>query len=84
MDRLISELRAAWPATSWDEALIRPYVDAADPQLLDALTSLGPRSATPSAALRTRLLAEIASPRRRFAPLFDALTELFDLGDEAL
>jgi len=56
----------------------------ADPQLLDALTSLGPRSTIPSAGLRARLLAEIVTPRRRFAPLFDALTELFDLGDEAL
>ena len=55
-----------------------------DPQLLEALSDLRPENATPSAELRRRLLAEIATPRRRFAPLFDALSELFDLGDEAL
>lgn len=39
---------------------------------------------SPSAALRARLLAEIATPRRRFEPLFGALHALFDLDDAAL
>jgi quercetin dioxygenase-like cupin family protein len=56
----------------------------ADPRLLDALAELGPLGAAPGAGLRARLLAEIATPRRRFAPLFDALSDLFDLSDEAL
>jgi len=30
----IAELRAAWPATAWDEAMVRPLVDAADPAAL--------------------------------------------------
>jgi quercetin dioxygenase-like cupin family protein len=63
----------------------REAVDGgADPRLLDVLAELGPLGATPSAGLRARLLAEIATPRRRFAPLYDALSDLFDLGDEAL
>jgi quercetin dioxygenase-like cupin family protein len=56
----------------------------ADPRLLGALAELGPASARPDPGRRARLLAEIATPRRRFAPLFDALRDLFDLDDEAL
>jgi quercetin dioxygenase-like cupin family protein len=64
---------------------VRDAVDGGtDPRLLDALAELGPLGATPGSGLRARLLAEIATPRRRFAPLFDALSDLFDLGDEAL
>jgi quercetin dioxygenase-like cupin family protein len=55
-----------------------------DPRLLDALAELGPAFAAPGSRLRARLLAEIARPGRRFAPLFDALSDLFDLGDQAL
>lgn len=56
----------------------------ADPELLEALAELLPAAAPPSPALRSRLLTAVATPRRRFAPLFDALGELFDLADEAL
>jgi quercetin dioxygenase-like cupin family protein len=64
---------------------VREALDGgADPRLLDVLAELGPLGATPSAGLRSRLLAEIAVPRRRFAPLFDALSDLFDLGDDEL
>jgi quercetin dioxygenase-like cupin family protein len=34
--------------------------------------------------LRERLLASVARPRLRYAPLFGALSDLFDLGDTAL
>jgi RNA polymerase sigma-70 factor, ECF subfamily len=34
LDGVISDLRAAWPATAWDEARVRPLVDAADPVAL--------------------------------------------------
>jgi quercetin dioxygenase-like cupin family protein len=34
--------------------------------------------------LRERLLASVARPRLRYAPLFGALSELFDLDDSAL
>lgn len=52
--------------------------------LLEALAELTTARATPSSGLRAQLMAEIATPRRRFAPLFGALSELFDLGDDAL
>jgi len=35
VDALIVELSAAWPATAWDEAIVRPLLDAADPAALD-------------------------------------------------
>lgn len=59
-------------------------INAADPQLADALAELAEPGVTPDTALRARLLAEVSTPRRRFAPLFDALSELFDLSDEGL
>jgi hypothetical protein len=51
--------------------------------LLGALSELVP-AARPSPHLRDRLLASVARPRLRFAPLYGALGELFDLGDAAL
>jgi quercetin dioxygenase-like cupin family protein len=55
-----------------------------DLELLRALADLNESAVAPPAGLRQRLLAEVAMPRRRFAPLFPALSELFDLGDAAL
>jgi quercetin dioxygenase-like cupin family protein len=52
--------------------------------LLQALADLSGSTVSPPGALRARLLAEIATPRRRFAPLFPALSELFDLADVPL
>lgn len=52
--------------------------------LLQALADLNESAVSPPTGLRARLLAEIATPRRRFAPLFPSLSELFDLGDAAL
>ena len=49
-----------------------------------ALTELTATSSPPPQLLKERLLATIARPRLRFAPLFGALSELFDLGDSAL
>ena len=53
-------------------------------RLLEALAELTPSPLAPSVELRARLLAEARAPRLRFAPLFDALFKLFDLGDPAL
>jgi quercetin dioxygenase-like cupin family protein len=52
--------------------------------LAQALTELAMASSPPPQLLKERLLATIARPRLRFAPLFGALSELFDLGDSAL
>jgi len=53
-------------------------------ELLPALVEHVPVAKTAPAALRERLMASIATPPLRFAPLYGALSELFDLGDEAL
>jgi quercetin dioxygenase-like cupin family protein len=53
-------------------------------ELLRALADLNESAVAPPAGLRQRLLAEVATPRLRFAPMFPALSELFDLGDAAL
>ena len=55
-----------------------------DARLVDALTALGPAPKAPPQLLRERLLATVLRPRLRFAPLFGALSELFDLGDSDL
>ncbi len=52
--------------------------------LARALTELAANASPPPQLLKERLLATIARPRLRFAPLFGALFELFDLGDSAL
>jgi quercetin dioxygenase-like cupin family protein len=52
--------------------------------LARALTELGAGSSSPPQLLRERLLASVARPRLRYAPLFGALSELFDLADSAL
>src|SRR6188768_653770 len=52
--------------------------------LLAALAELEPPAPPPSSALRARLLANVASPGRRLAPLYGALADLFDLGDAEL
>ncbi len=54
--------------------------------LLTALGELVPATATAAApaALRERLMASIARPELRFAPLHGALSDLFDLSDDAL
>lgn len=62
--------------------LLREADDGA--RLLDALTALCPPPKAPPQLLRERLLATVARPRLRFAPLFTALGELFDLGDTDL
>ena len=35
LDGLLTELRTTWPGTAWDEAMLRPYLDASDPPVLD-------------------------------------------------
>jgi quercetin dioxygenase-like cupin family protein len=55
----------------------------ADPRLGRLLLELT-GSIAPPQLLRERLLATIARPRLRFAPLFGALSDLFDLHDSAL
>jgi quercetin dioxygenase-like cupin family protein len=52
--------------------------------LLSALVDHVPVAHAPPASLRARLMASVATPELRFAPLFGALSELFDLRDEAL
>ena len=52
--------------------------------LARALVELGVGASAPPQLLRERLLATVARPRLRYAPLFGALSELFDLGDSAL
>jgi quercetin dioxygenase-like cupin family protein len=55
-----------------------------DARVVDALTALAPAPKAPPQLLRERLLSTVARPRLRFAPLFGALSELFDLGDSDL
>jgi quercetin dioxygenase-like cupin family protein len=64
------------------EAGMRNSVDEA--ALGEALSELVPPPKAPPQLLRERLLATVARPRLRFAPLFGALAELFDLGDADL
>lgn len=52
--------------------------------LARALTELAAHASPPPQLLKERLLSTIARPRLRFAPLFGALSELFDLADSAL
>lgn len=49
-----------------------------------ALSDLVPPAKPPPQLLRERLLAAVARPRLRFAPLFGALSQLFDLDDADL
>lgn len=56
----------------------------ADAPLSRALAELTTGATAPPQLLRERLLASVARPRLRYAPLFGALSELFDLGDPAL
>jgi len=53
-------------------------------RLVDALNALCPPPKAPPQLLRERLLATAVRPRLRFAPLFGALSELFELGDSDL
>lgn len=55
-----------------------------DPELRAALAQLHPPAKAPPQLLRERLLNAVARPRLRFAPLYGALSELFDLGDTDL
>jgi quercetin dioxygenase-like cupin family protein len=55
-----------------------------DPRLAEALSDLVPPAKTPPQLLRERLLATVARPRLRYAPLFGKLTQLFDLDETAL
>jgi putative transcriptional regulator len=52
--------------------------------LISALVDHVPTAQAAPTALRERLLASIARPELRFAPLYGALSELFDLDDPAL
>jgi quercetin dioxygenase-like cupin family protein len=55
-----------------------------DVRLTEALSALVPPAKGPPQLLRERLLATVARPRLRYAPLFGKLSELFDLDDTAL
>jgi quercetin dioxygenase-like cupin family protein len=55
-----------------------------DARLTDTLAALSPPPKAPPQLLRERLLSTIMRPRLRFAPLFGALADLFDLGDSDL
>jgi hypothetical protein len=55
-----------------------------DAALGEALSELALAAKAPPQLLRERLLATVSRPRLRFAPLFGALSELFDLGDTDL
>lgn len=50
-------------------------------KLLEELAELVPAGKSPPQLLRDKLLGSVARPRLRYAPLFGALGELFDLGD---
>lgn len=52
--------------------------------LVPALVDLVPAGRPAPAALRERLMASIARPELRFAPLYGPLVDLFDLTDHAL
>ena len=58
--------------------------DSDSDALSEALSELAPPAEAPPQPLRERLLATVARPRLRFAPLFGALAELFDLSDTDL
>jgi quercetin dioxygenase-like cupin family protein len=58
--------------------------DSDGARLGQALSELVPPSKAPPQLLRERLLATVARPRLRFAPLFASLSELFDLDDTDL
>jgi hypothetical protein len=55
-----------------------------EPALRAALAELHPPAKAPPQLLRERLLNAVSRPRLRFAPLYGALSELFDLGDTEL
>jgi quercetin dioxygenase-like cupin family protein len=55
-----------------------------DPRLAEVLSDLVPAAKAPPQLLRERLLATVARPRLRYAPMFGKLTELFDLDETAL
>jgi len=55
-----------------------------DADLREAFSALTPPTRQPPQLLRERLLATVARPRLRFAPLFGKLGELFDLSDTDL
>jgi len=55
-----------------------------DARFVDALNAFFPPPKAPPQLLRERLLATAVRPRLRFAPLFGALSELFELGDSDL
>ncbi len=58
--------------------------DRDEAALREALTQLTPPAKAPPQLLRERLLATVARPRLRFAPLFGKLADLFDLNDTDL
>lgn len=64
--------------------LLREASASDDPQLAEALSALVPPAKAPPQLLRERLLATVARPRLRYAPLFKKLTELFDLDETEL
>ena len=53
-------------------------------RLIEALATLVSSETAPPELLRERLLGSVSRPRLRFAPLFGALADLFDLGDADL
>jgi quercetin dioxygenase-like cupin family protein len=55
-----------------------------DDEVTAALAELISPAGPAPQLLRERLLASISRPRLRYAPLFGALSQLFDLGDTAL
>jgi quercetin dioxygenase-like cupin family protein len=55
-----------------------------DARLAEALADLVPPAKVPPPLLRARVMATVAQPRLRYAPLFGKLSELFDLDDTAL
>ena len=61
--------------------LVRDAGLSDDRELRAALAQLHPPAKAPPQLLRERLLNAVARPRLRFAPLYGALSELFDVGD---
>lgn len=53
-------------------------------RLRDAFAELVPRPSAPPQLLRERLLATVARPRLRYAPLYGSLSQLFDLSETEL
>jgi quercetin dioxygenase-like cupin family protein len=64
--------------------LLREASPANDAGLREVLAHLTPGAEAPPGRLRERLLSSVAQPRLRFAPLFGALADLFDLDDTEL